>query len=161
MSPEWRLKLSFGTKKKCPFPLNRDEPSLELTDTKTMWTLFWDHILCPLSGGVPWISYPHGEFPLYFLCPFYPPSLGRLHLLEGCVSAFPFQKVFSVKALAQILYIYSCYVHNFVDSQVVFCRRHLINIQAYRSLWTPPCYVVGAYKKECTRSFLITRISTR
>ena len=48
--PEWRLKLGFGTKKKCPFPLHRGYPSLEVTDTKIMWTFFWDQILCPLSG---------------------------------------------------------------------------------------------------------------
>ena len=69
-------------------------------------------------------------------------------LLEGCVPVFPleYQKVFSVKALAQMLYIYSCYVYNCVDSQVVFCRRHLINIQAHSSPNTPPLYVVRAYK---------------
>ena len=36
VSPEWRLKLGFGTKKKCPFPLYRGHPSLEVTDTKIM-----------------------------------------------------------------------------------------------------------------------------
>ena len=36
VSPEWRLKLGFGTKKKCLFPLYRGHPSLEVTDTKIM-----------------------------------------------------------------------------------------------------------------------------
>ena len=40
VSPEWRLKLGFGTKKKCPFPLYRGHPSLEVTDTKIMQTFF-------------------------------------------------------------------------------------------------------------------------
>ena len=31
VSPEWRLKLGFGTKKKCPFLLYRGHPSLEVT----------------------------------------------------------------------------------------------------------------------------------
>ena len=34
VSPEWRLKLRSGTKKKCPFPLNRGDLSIEVTDTK-------------------------------------------------------------------------------------------------------------------------------
>ena len=29
VSPEWRLNPGFGTKKKCPFPLNRVGPSIE------------------------------------------------------------------------------------------------------------------------------------
>ena len=29
VSPEWRLNPGFGTKKKCPFPLNRGVPSIE------------------------------------------------------------------------------------------------------------------------------------
>ena len=41
---EWRLNPSFGTKKKCPSPLNRGVPSIE------------DQILCPLNGGVPLIK---------------------------------------------------------------------------------------------------------
>ena len=32
----WRLKLGFGTQKKCPFPLNRGHSSIEVTDTKIM-----------------------------------------------------------------------------------------------------------------------------
>ena len=36
VSPEWRLKLRSGTMKKCPFPLNSGDPSLEVTDTKVM-----------------------------------------------------------------------------------------------------------------------------
>ena len=81
---------------------------------------------CPLNKSV-----PKEEVPLYFLCPFYPQSLERLHLLEGCVPTFPleYQKIFSVKALAQILYMYSCYVYTYVDSQVVIYRRHLINFE--------------------------------
>lgn len=31
--PEWRLNLGFGNQKKCPFPLNRNVPSMEATDT--------------------------------------------------------------------------------------------------------------------------------
>ena len=29
VTPEWRLNPSFGTKKKCPSPLNRGVPSIE------------------------------------------------------------------------------------------------------------------------------------
>ena len=36
VSPEWRLKLGIGTQEKCPFPLNRGHPSIEVTDTKIM-----------------------------------------------------------------------------------------------------------------------------
>ena len=36
-SLDWRLHQVFGTLKKCPFPLNRDVPSLEVTNTKIMW----------------------------------------------------------------------------------------------------------------------------
>ena len=34
VSPEWRLNLGFGTQKKCPFPLNRGVPSIEVTKQK-------------------------------------------------------------------------------------------------------------------------------
>ena len=34
MSPDWRFHLGFGTRKKCPFPLNRGVPSIEVTNTK-------------------------------------------------------------------------------------------------------------------------------
>ena len=36
LSPEWRLKPGFGIQKKCPFPLNRGVPSIELADTKNV-----------------------------------------------------------------------------------------------------------------------------
>ena len=51
VSPEWGLNPGFGTQTKCPFPLNRGVPSLEVTNTKIMWTFFRDKILCPLNGG--------------------------------------------------------------------------------------------------------------
>ena len=38
---------------KCPFPLNRGVPSIEVIDTKIMRVFFHDQILCPLNGGVP------------------------------------------------------------------------------------------------------------
>ena len=44
VTPEWRLNPSFGTKKKCPSPLNRGVPSIE------------DQILCPRNGAVPLIK---------------------------------------------------------------------------------------------------------
>ena len=50
--PEWRLNPSFGTQNKCPFPLNRGVPSMEITNTKIRWTFSRDQILCPLNGGV-------------------------------------------------------------------------------------------------------------
>ena len=52
VSPEWRLNPSFGTQNKCPFPLNRGVPSMEVTNTKIKWIFFRDQILCPLNGGV-------------------------------------------------------------------------------------------------------------
>ena len=50
----------FGTKKKCPFSLNRGVAWKEVTNTKIMWKFFWDQILCPLNRGV-----PKGEVPSY------------------------------------------------------------------------------------------------
>ena len=49
--PEWKLKLGFGILKKCPFPLNRCVPSIELADTKNMRTVFFfaGPSLCPLK----------------------------------------------------------------------------------------------------------------
>ena len=46
----------FGTQKKCPFLLNRG--SVEITNTKIMWTFFRDQILRSLNGawGVPLIE---------------------------------------------------------------------------------------------------------
>ena len=35
----------------CPFPLNRGVSLREVMDTKIMWALFQDQILCPLNGG--------------------------------------------------------------------------------------------------------------
>ena len=49
----WRLNPGFGIQKTCPFPLNRDVPSIEVMDTKIMLAFFWDQILCPLKRGVP------------------------------------------------------------------------------------------------------------
>ena len=56
VSPERRLNLGFRTQKKCPFPLNRGVPSIQVTNTRIMWTFFRDQILCPLNGCVPWIE---------------------------------------------------------------------------------------------------------
>ena len=58
VSPEWRLNLGFGTQKKCPFPLNRSVPSLEVTDAKIMWQFLGPKFVspewrCPLYGGLP------------------------------------------------------------------------------------------------------------
>ena len=36
VSPEWRENSGFGTQKKCPHPLNRGVPSIEVTNTKIM-----------------------------------------------------------------------------------------------------------------------------
>ena len=50
VSPEWRLKLGFGIQNKCPFPLNRRVPSIELADTKNMRTVFLaGPSLCPVN----------------------------------------------------------------------------------------------------------------
>ena len=59
VSPEWRLKLGFGTKKKCPFPLYRGHPSLEVTDTKIMYIVLRPNFVspewsCPLNKAIPW-----------------------------------------------------------------------------------------------------------
>ena len=56
VSPEWRLNLGFRTQKKCPFPLNRGVPSIQVTNTRIMWISFRDQILCPLHGYVPWME---------------------------------------------------------------------------------------------------------
>ena len=45
------LNLGFGTQKKCPFALNRGVPSIEVTNTKIMWTFFRDRSLRPLNRG--------------------------------------------------------------------------------------------------------------
>ena len=37
MSLEWSLKPGFGTQNKCSFPLNRDVPSIEVTNKKVMY----------------------------------------------------------------------------------------------------------------------------
>ena len=52
MPGENELHLGFGTKKTCPFPLNRRVPSIEATDTKIIGTLFRDQILGPLNRDV-------------------------------------------------------------------------------------------------------------
>ena len=54
--PEWKLNPGFGTQKKCFFPLNKSIPSIEVTNTKILWTFFRDQILSPLNGAVPWIE---------------------------------------------------------------------------------------------------------
>ena len=64
VSPEWRLNQGFATQKKCPFPLNRGFYSIEVMYTKIMWAFFWDQILCPQDGGVPWTKVSKGEVPL-------------------------------------------------------------------------------------------------
>ena len=48
-SSKWRLKPGFGTQKKCSFPLNRDVPSIEVTNRQVicMRTFFRD----PLNGN--------------------------------------------------------------------------------------------------------------
>ena len=46
VSPKWRLRPGFG---------NRGVPSIEVANTKIMWTFLRDKILCPLNRGVPWI----------------------------------------------------------------------------------------------------------
>ena len=65
VSPEWRLNLGFGTQKKCPFPLNRSVPSLEVTDAKIMWTIFGTKVCVPwMEVSLVWRS-PKGEVSLY------------------------------------------------------------------------------------------------
>ena len=54
--PEWKLNPGFGTQKKCFFPLNKSILSVEVTNTKILWTFFRDQILSPLNGAVPWIE---------------------------------------------------------------------------------------------------------
>ena len=57
VSPKWRLTPGFGIQKKCPFPLvNRGVLSIEVANTKIMWTFLRDKILCPLNRGVPRIK---------------------------------------------------------------------------------------------------------
>ena len=34
VSPEWSLNQGFGTKKKCPFPLNRGVPSIKVSQRR-------------------------------------------------------------------------------------------------------------------------------
>ena len=51
--PEWRSNIGFGTQNKCPYPVNRGIPSIEVTGTKIMWAFFRDQILCPVNGDVP------------------------------------------------------------------------------------------------------------
>ena len=51
--PEWRSNTGFGTQNKCPYPVNRGVPSIEITGTKIMWAFFRDQILCPVNGEVP------------------------------------------------------------------------------------------------------------
>ena len=119
-------KVSFSLEQRSPFNRgNRYKDYVNIFLRPNFVTPEWR---CPLDKSV-----PKEEVPLYFLCPFYPQSLGRLHLLEGCVPAFPleYQKIFSVKTLAQILYMYICYVYTCVDSQVIFYRRHLINFKVH------------------------------
>ena len=118
MNAFWEC-FSFFRAKECP---------------KIMWTaFFWDQILCPSNGDVLLNKgIPRGRFHCISFVPF------TLQVWGACIclrDVFPleYQKVFSVKA-----FIYSC--------QVVFCRRHLTNIQAYSSLSTSPCYVDRAYK---------------
>ena len=45
VSPEKGVKPGM----KSPFPLNKNVPSIEVTDIKIMWTFFPDQILCPLK----------------------------------------------------------------------------------------------------------------
>ena len=52
VSPRWRLIPCFRSHKKCPFPLNRGAPSVEVTDTKIMSTFSWTKFSVPLNGGV-------------------------------------------------------------------------------------------------------------
>ena len=46
------VKSRFRESEKCPSPLNRGV-SIEVTDTKLIWTFFLDQNLCPFNGGVP------------------------------------------------------------------------------------------------------------
>ena len=52
VSPGWRLKPSFRTQKKCPFPLNKGVPSIEYNKYKDYVNIFRDQILCPSNGAV-------------------------------------------------------------------------------------------------------------
>ena len=46
------VKPGFWVPEKVSFPLNRDAPSIAVTDSEIMWTFFQDQILYPLNGGV-------------------------------------------------------------------------------------------------------------
>ena len=70
VSPEWRLNLGVATQKKCPFPLNRSVPSLEVTDAKIMWTIFGTKVC------VPWMEVSQRRgFTVYYKLPCSPLSL--------------------------------------------------------------------------------------
>ena len=66
---EWRLNPGFGTKKECSFPLNTSSylevcPSIEVTDSKIMWTFFREQIM---FVSPEWRC-PKGQVPLYLHC---------------------------------------------------------------------------------------------
>ena len=88
VSPEWRLNLGFGTQKKCPFPLNRSVPSLEVTDAKIMWTIFGTKVCVPwMEVSLVWRS-PKGEVSLYIInCPAH---------LWACILSFLFTLIYCV-----------------------------------------------------------------
>ena len=54
--PWMEVKPRFRDPEKVSFPLNRDVPSIGVTDLEIMWTFFQDQILYPLNGGVSWIE---------------------------------------------------------------------------------------------------------
>ena len=88
VSPEWRLNSGFGTQKKCPFPLNRSVPSLEVTDAKIMWTIFGTKVCVPwMEVSLVWRS-PKGEVSLYIInCPAH---------LWACILSFLFTLIYCV-----------------------------------------------------------------
>ena len=60
VSPGWRLKPSFRTQKKCPFPLNKGVPSIEYNKYKDYVNIF----PAPNFVSLEW-SCPKGEVPLW------------------------------------------------------------------------------------------------
>ena len=63
--PGMGIKPRFGTQKKCPFPLNRGVPLLEVTNTMIMRTFSGTKVLCPLNGRYTWIEVSQEEVRLY------------------------------------------------------------------------------------------------
>ena len=54
-----RVRVRVGPTKSVPLPwteVSLQGPSIEVANTKNIWTFFRDQIFSPLNGGVPWIE---------------------------------------------------------------------------------------------------------